>query len=132
MTGGMGTGIASDFSDLRSMLKLFPNTIFIGHFLAFWQSFSTGIMEALLNENLNLKVDLSGNAAFKIMSSNIDHAVSLFTNYNQQFLFGTDRLSDLHEPIPSILEFMRKLKADQLLPEYAFQAIMVNNFLQLK
>lgn len=126
--GGYGTRIAQDFSDLRKMLKLFPDTKFIGHSYVFWRSFETDIMAMLLSENPNLLIDLSGEAAFKLMSDNVVKCINLFKTYNHQFLFGTDRFSGIDEAIPPILEFIRKLYADQRLSENEFQSMMGNNF----
>lgn len=109
---------------LRSVLKKFPQGVFIGHATGFWNSISGGpnvslstyqkgkvepggALDRLMDEFPNLYGDLSAFSAFNAISRDPDFGREFLIRRADRMLFGTDYLTPDQE-IPQ-LDFYRRL-----------------------
>ena len=123
---------------LRSVLKAFPQAIFIGHATGFWNSISGGssvslsryqkgkvepggALDRLMDEFPGLYGDLSAFSAFNAISRDPDFGREFLIRRADRMLFGTDFLTPDQE-IPQ-LDFYRRLD----LPAQVQQKIFRDN-----
>lgn len=109
---------------LQSVLKMFPQAVFIGHATGFWNSISGGpnvslsgyqkgkvepggALDRLMDEFPNLYGDLSAFSAYNAVSRDPDFGREFLIRRADRMLFGTDFLTPDQE-IPQ-LDFYRRL-----------------------
>jgi predicted TIM-barrel fold metal-dependent hydrolase len=130
---------------LERMVKMFPKTIFAGHAPCFWNEISadvtdenrTGYVRGKINQkghlwkmfedNKNLYGDISAGSAHCALSRDPEVGYEFLENFNDQIVFGTDRFTDIDEPIPGIIGFLKDGLAEKHISQDAYDNIMYRN-----
>lgn len=118
--GGHTYGVFDEFhlTGFEKMLAKYPDTVFIGHSMAFWSEISGEVAEAdrekylkgsyskkgrlweLFEKYPNLRGDISAGSGAYALSCDPDHGAEFMEKFQDQLYFGTDRFSSIDEPIP--------------------------------
>jgi predicted TIM-barrel fold metal-dependent hydrolase len=131
---------------LEEVLSEFPDTVFIGHAMAFWGEIDAnlqvkdrevypkgpikkeGRIPKLLAKYRNLYADLSAGSGYTAVSRDPDFGYRFLQKFNKKLFFGTDRFTSRHEPVPPILPFMIDALRKGRITKDAFENIMHRNF----
>lgn len=113
----------------EKMLAKYPNTVFIGHSMAFWSEISGDVVEAdrekylkgaytkkgrlweLFAKYPNLRGDISAGSGAYALKCDPEHGAEFMNKFQDQLYFGTDRFSSIDEPIPPQKPMMDELLA---------------------
>lgn len=131
---------------LEEVLNEFPDTIFIGHAMAFWGEIDgnlqakdregypktlikkEGRVPKLLAKYPNLYADLSAGSGYGAISRDPEVGYRFLQKFNKKLFFGTDRFQSRHEPVPPILPFMSDACRTRRITKEAFENIMHRNY----
>jgi hypothetical protein len=134
---------------LEAALKLFPETIFIGHALAFWSEIDgaldpkdrdtypkgpvarPGRLCELMTTYPNLCADLSGFSGYNGVSRDPAFGYAFLERYSRKVLLGTDRFPHDDAPVPPILGFLSNGLAGGRLSRNAYDDITHRTFERL-
>lgn len=145
--GGHSYGATDDFHlpGLERMLKMFPDTVFIGHSMAFWSEISGEVEEAnrehylkepytakgrlweLLKKYPNLRGDISAGSGAFALSCDPAHGAEFLTEFQDQLYFGTDRFSSEDEPIPPQIPLLNNWLAEGKITRDVYEKIAHGN-----
>ena len=138
-------GLADDLGlpRLEKMLIECPDTIFIGHAMAFWSEISGdnseairniypkgpilpgGRLSTLLQQYPNLYGDLSAGSGFNAISRDPEFGFSFLERFQDQLLFGTD-LCAIGQKTP-IITYLKEAMEEGRLSLTAFKKISEEN-----
>ena len=131
---------------LEEVLKEFPDTIFIGHAMSFWNEIDAGLkpenrggypkgpiekegrLWKLMAAYPNLYGDLSAGSGFNAISRDPEVGYRFLQKFNTKLFFGTDRFTSKDEPIPPILPFLKDALKRKKISRKAYDNIMYKNF----
>ena len=132
---------------LEQALSILPDTIFIGHAMAFWAEISSevdpstrggypsgpirspGRLQALLSRYDNLFGDLSAGSGFNAISRDPEYGYKFLDEFQDKLLFGTD-IYFANEDAP-IVKYLRNLVERENISEDAFRKISRDNVRKL-
>ena len=118
---------------LEKVLKEFPQTIFIGHAMAFWSEISAdvneetrggypegeikfpGRLQELLRKYPNLYADLSAGSGFNAITRDLNYGYKFLEEFQDKLLFGTDLCHAVQE-VPIVEYFRDGLKEGKISP----------------
>lgn len=134
---------------LEESLIEFPDTLFIGHAMAFWNEIDgdlqpecregypttpikkEGRIQHLLEKYPNLYADLSAGSGYGAVSRDAAVGYVFLQKFNRKLFFGTDRFQSRDEPIPPILPFLKDgMEAGKITLD-AYENIMHRNYLRV-
>lgn len=141
--GGHTYGATDDFHfpGLERMLKMFPNTIFIGHSGAFWSEISGEVEEPSRESYLkapyskkgrlwelmrlypNLHGDISAGSGAHALSCDAVHGAEFLNTFQDQLYFGTDRFTSEDEPIPPQIPLLNNWLAEGKISQAVYDKI---------
>ncbi|MCX8081988.1 MAG: amidohydrolase family protein [bacterium] len=128
---------------MEKVLKKCPETIFIGHAMAFWSEISAevseetrsgypkgkikapGRLQKLLKKYPNLYADLSAGSGFNAITRDPAYGYKFLKEFNKKLLFGTD-LCHIGQETP-IVGYFKKLKEEHILTDEEYDNIMYRN-----
>jgi uncharacterized protein len=128
---------------LEKVLKAVPETIFVGHAMAFWAEISAivddklrggypkgnirkpGRLQELLDRYPNLYGDLSAGSGFNAISRDYDNGIEFLERYQDKLLFGTDICRHGQEAL--IADYLKTLLKDGKLSTVAYDKITYIN-----
>lgn len=128
---------------LEKVLKKCPETIFIGHAMAFWSEISAdvseetrggypkgpvkkpGRLQKLLKKYPNLYGDLSAGSGFNAITRDPKYGYKFLKEFNKKLLFGTD-LCHIGQETP-IVDYFRKIKEEGILTSEEYENITHKN-----
>ncbi|MDD5686640.1 MAG: amidohydrolase family protein [Elusimicrobia bacterium] len=132
---------------LEKALKEFPETIFLGHAMAFWSEISADIdektrgdypknaikspgrLQYLLKKYPNLYGDLSAGSGYNAISRDKEYGYKFLEEFQNKLLFGTD-IANVGQKIP-ILDYFKNIKKESKISKIAFDKITKNNAIKL-
>ncbi|HCG76392.1 TPA: hypothetical protein DEW49_00590 [bacterium] len=128
---------------LEKVLKELPDTIFIGHAMAFWSEItsevdeetrggypkgpvkSPGRVPELLKKYPNLYGDLSAGSGFNAISRDSEFGYRFLEEFRDKLLFGTD-ICHINQDAPIVLYFKKAL-AESKISQTAYEKITEGN-----
>lgn len=134
---------------LEAALAKFPETIFIGHAMAFWAEIDgdldpkqrddypkgpvrkAGRLCELLTKHPNLHADLSAGSGHNAVSRDMDFGYKFLAANRKQLLFGTDRFTSADGPAPPIIGFLGDGLRSGALSRDVYDDITHKNFQRL-
>lgn len=140
---GPDYGVTDDFHLPRfeKMLQRFPETIFIGHSMAFWSEISGDVPESQREDYLagaysqkgrlwelfekypNLGGDISAGSGAFAFSCDPEHGAEFMEKFQDQLYFGTDRFTSLDEPMPPQIALLDEWKNQGRISATAYEKI---------
>ena len=132
---------------LEKVLQTFPNLVLFGHSQYFWAEISTDVIQEgervpypsgpvtpgrvveLMRRYPNLYGDLSAGSGFNAISRDPEFGYAFMEEFQDRLLFGTDIANDPQE-LP-IVPYFRKLKAEKLISEEAYEKITWKNAVRM-
>ncbi|QSH41203.1 amidohydrolase family protein [Lentisphaerota bacterium ZTH] len=133
---------------LEKMLKMFPDTVFLGHSQCFWNELDADIDNISRQEYVrgeiknrgrlwklfakypNLYGDCSSGSGYIALSRD-PKGYEFIEKFKDQICFGTDRFSSLNEPVPEIISYLKEAVAEAKISGEAFEKITHLNFEKL-
>jgi len=130
---------------LETVLKEFPDTVFIGHAMAFWGEIDGDLRPAdrekypktpirkegrlwtLLEKYPNLYGDLSAGSGFNAISRDPETGCRFLQTFNRKLFYGTDRFLKPNDPPPTILTFLKEARRTGRITRRAYENIMCRN-----
>ncbi|OIN98326.1 hypothetical protein AUJ66_01125 [Candidatus Desantisbacteria bacterium CG1_02_38_46] len=126
-------GLADDIGlpRLEKVLQEFPDTIFIGHAMAFWSEISAdvnektrgvyppgevklpGKLQELLKKYPNLYGDLSAGSGYNAISRDLNYGYKFLEEFQNKLLFGTD-ICHVGQEAPIVDYFRQGLKEGKI------------------
>jgi predicted TIM-barrel fold metal-dependent hydrolase len=140
---GKTYGAADEFHlpGFENILKRYPQTMFIGHSMAFWSEISGEVVEAdrekylsgayskkgrlweLFEKYPNIGGDISaGSGAFALKCDPV-HGAEFLEKFQDKLYFGTDRFTSLEEPIPPQKPLLDEWLQNNLISKTAYEKI---------
>ena len=131
---------------LEESLREFPDTIFIGHAMAFWSEIDSGLRRKdrdiypkgalkgkgrlweLLDKYPNLYGDLSAGSGFNAISRDPEMGCKFLQQFHRKLFFGTDRFTSRDQPVPPILLHLKDASRSGKITKAAYEDIMHRNF----
>lgn len=128
---------------LERTLKKCPETIFIGHAMAFWSEISAdvsektrggypkgpvkapGRLQKLLKKYHNLYADLSAGSGFNAITRDVNYGYKFLREFHKKLLFGTD-LCHIGQETP-IVNYFRQIKEQGIINAEAYDNITYKN-----
>ncbi|MDD3726662.1 MAG: amidohydrolase family protein [Candidatus Ratteibacteria bacterium] len=128
---------------LEKVLKKCPDTIFIGHAMAFWSEISAdvseetrggypkgeikapGRLQKLLKKYPNLYGDLSAGSGFNAITRDITYGYKFLREFHTKLLFGTD-LCHIKQEVP-IVDYFKQIKEQGIVTEEEYENITHKN-----
>lgn len=128
---------------LAKVLKAFPKLIFLGHSQPFWAEISTDVIQhgerarypkgpvtpgrlvELMRRYPNLHGDLSAGSGFNAISRDPEFGYGFMEEFQDRLYWGTDTAND-PQKMP-IVDYFRKLKAEKLMSNEAYEKITWKN-----
>lgn len=149
--GGYSYGVNDDLHlpGLERMLKMFPETHFIGHSMAFWSEIAGDVNDSnrenygtteysevgelwrLFATYKNLGGDISAGSGAAAFSRDEKHGLEFFERFQDQLFFGTDRFSAEDEPMPPQIPMMNGWLADKKISSTVYDKVASGNFLKI-
>ncbi len=146
---GGSYGLADDkgLPRLERALKECPDTIFIGHAMAFWSEISsevteetrggypsgpvksTGRLQYLLKKYPNLYGDISAGSGFNAITRDMEYGYNFLEEFQDKLLFGTDIDAD-KKNIPHI-EYFREISEGRKISKNAYDKITEKNAVRI-
>ena len=129
----------------EKMLAQYPDTVFIGHSMAFWSEISGDVAEAdrekylksaysrkgrlweLFEKYPNLRGDISAGSGAYALSCDPVHGAEFMEKFQDQLYFGTDRFSSIDEPIPPQKPLMDQWLSEGLISQQTYEKISHKN-----
>ncbi len=130
---------------LEKMLQRHPQTMFIGHSMAFWTEISGEVPESesegylskpytqkgrlwdLLRKYPNLGGDISAGSGAYALSCDPVHGPEFLETFKHQLYFGTDRFTSADEPIPLQIPLLNDWLAAGKISREAYELISHQN-----
>jgi uncharacterized protein len=124
---------------LEKVLKQFPRLVFLGHSQVFWAEIGplnnpderkgypkgpilkAGRLVELMRNYPNLHGDLSAGSGFNAISRDPEFGYRFLEDFQDRLYYGTD-----HAKLPFV-EYFRKLKAQHLISDTAYEKIIYKN-----
>ncbi len=145
--GGHTYGATDEFHlpGFEKMLAQYPDTVFIGHSMAFWSEISGDVTEAdrekylksaygrkgrlweLFSRYPNLRGDISAGSGAYALSCDPVHGAEFMEKFQDQLYFGTDRFSSIDEPIPPQKPLMDQWLNEGLISQQTYEKISHKN-----
>lgn len=134
---------------LEESLREFPDTVFIGHAMAFWSEIAAdvspeerdhypkgpvkkpGRLCELLERYSNLYGDLSAGSGYNAIARDPEFGYGFLEKFNRRLFFGTDRFTSPDEPVPEIIAFLKNGLDRGKLSAVAYDNITHKNFLRV-
>ena len=127
---------------LEKVLQSFPDLIFLAHSQPFWAEISSDLKEdqrmtypkgpvmpgrvvELMRKYPSLHGDLSAGSGFNAISRDPEFGYQFMEEFRDRLYWGTD-IAGTPQELP-IVDYFRKLKADKLIPEEAYENITWRN-----
>ncbi|MBN1444851.1 MAG: amidohydrolase family protein [Candidatus Omnitrophica bacterium] len=128
---------------LERVLKKCPETIFIGHAMAFWSEISRdvpektragypkgmikspGRLQKLLKKYPNLYGDLSAGSGYNAITRDKEYGYKFLNEFHKQLLFGTDLCHAVQET--PIVDYFREIRKKGIISETAYNNITRKN-----
>jgi len=128
---------------LEKALKKCPDTIFIGHAMAFWSEISADVDEktrgiypngpvkspgrvpGLLEKHPNLYGDLSAGSGYNAITRDREYGYRFLRKFHRQLLFGTDLCHVVQET--PIVDYFREILKKKIIPAHAYENITQRN-----
>ncbi|MCM8778092.1 MAG: amidohydrolase family protein [Candidatus Omnitrophica bacterium] len=128
---------------LEKVLKKCPETIFIGHAMAFWSEISAdvsentrgkypkgpvkapGRLQKLLKKYPNLYGDLSAGSGFNAITRDITYGYKFLREFHKKLLFGTD-ICHIGQEAP-IVDYFKQIKQQGILTDEEYDNITYKN-----
>jgi len=141
--GLYGAAVDKGLGQLEEVLKEFPDTIFIGHAMAFWSEISSEVDEEkrggypegpvkspgrvceLLEKYPNLYGDLSAKSGYNAISRDPEFGYWFLEKFQDKLLFGTD-LCHVNQEAP-IVDYLRETVEKGKISEVAYRKIVEEN-----
>ncbi|MBE6368927.1 MAG: hypothetical protein E7056_02055 [Lentisphaerae bacterium] len=140
---GHNYGAADEFHlpGFERMLQKYPDTVFIGHSMAFWTEISGEVPESesegylynpytkkgrlweLFEKYPNIGGDISAGSGAYALSCDPVHGPEFMEKFQDKLYFGTDRFSAIDEPIPPQKPLMDKWLAEGKISQTAYDKI---------
>jgi len=132
---------------LEKVLKECPDTIFIGHAMAFWSEISADVSEEtrggypkgpvkkpgrlceLLKEYPNLYGDLSAGSGFNAITRDMEFGYKFLNEFHHKLLFGTD-LCHRKQETP-IVDYFKNILKDGIISKGVYDDITWKNAVRL-
>lgn len=132
---------------LEKVLQEFPDTIFIGHAMAFWSEISSevfeetrggypkgpvkspGRMPQLFKKYPNLYGDLSAGSGFNAISRDPEYGYKFLEEFQDQLFFGTD-ICHVNQDAP-IVPYFRDVLSEGKISQKAYNKIMEENAVKI-
>lgn len=138
-------GLADDIGlpRLEKVLQEFPETIFIGHAMAFWSEITSevneetrggypkgevkfpGRVQELLKKYPNFYGDLSAGSGFNAISRDPDYGYKFLEEFQEKLLFGTD-ICHVNQDVP-IVPYFKKILSDGKISQNVYNKITKKN-----
>ncbi|MBT3381702.1 MAG: amidohydrolase family protein [Lentisphaerae bacterium] len=130
---------------LETVLGEFPDTVFIGHAMAFWGEIDgdlrladredypealirkEGRLWTLLKQYPNLYGDLSAGSGYNAISRDPETGYRFLQTFNRKLFYGTDRFLSPKDPPPAILTFLKDARRTGRITRRAYENIMFRN-----
>ena len=130
---------------LETVLKQFPDTVFIGHAMAFWGEIDGDLSPAgretypktpirkegrlwtLLATYPNLYGDLSAGSGYNAISRDPEAGWRFLQTFSRKLFYGTDRFLAANDPPPAILTFLQDARRTGKITRQAYENIMHRN-----
>lgn len=124
---------------MEKVLKLLPETVFVGHAMAFWAEISAvvdekqrgsypkgnirkpGRLQELLNRYPNIYADLSAGSGFNAISRDYEYGIRFLEEFQDKLLFGTDICR--HGQIAPIGNYLKTLLYEGRISKTAYDKI---------
>ena len=131
---------------LEAALAKFPQTVFIGHAMAFWGEISAdldpkqreaypkgpvkkgGRLCELLAKHPNLYADISAGSGHNAVSRDPGFGYKFLEAHRKKVFFGTDRFTSEDEPVPPVIGFLNDGVKGGKLSRGAYDDITHKNF----
>jgi|LSQX01.1.fsa_nt_gb predicted TIM-barrel fold metal-dependent hydrolase len=146
---GGSYGLADDkgLPRLEKALKECPDTVFIGHAMAFWSEISAdvpenerggypkgkvktpGKLQKLLKKYPNLYGDLSAGSGLNALTRDEEYGYKFLEEFQDKLMFGTDICSNI-KVVPHI-EYFKKVKAEKKISKVAYDKITEKNAIKV-
>ncbi|HNS33076.1 MAG TPA: amidohydrolase family protein [bacterium] len=146
---GGSYGLADDkgLPRMERALKECPDTIFIGHAMAFWSEISAdvpdkerggypagkvkapGRLQKLLKKYPNLYGDLSAGSGLNAITRDKEYGYKFLEEFQDKLMFGTD-ISSNRKVVPHI-EYFREVKEGKKISMKAYNKIMEKNAIRV-
>ncbi len=128
---------------LEKVLKECPETIFIGHAMAFWSEISAdvsedtragypkgpvkapGRLQELLKKYANLYGDLSAGSGYNAITRDMEYGYRFLKEFQKQLLFGTDLCHVVQET--PIVDYFRDILKRGIIPAAVYDDITQKN-----
>jgi uncharacterized protein len=128
---------------LEKVLKELPETIFVGHAMAFWAeidgdvqkntrgSYPKGRIEKagraceLLSKYPNLYADLSAGSGFNAVTRDMEFGIKFLEEFQDKLLFGTDIC--MHNQEAHIVHYIKELQINNKISKNTYEKIMHEN-----
>jgi len=128
---------------LEKVLREFPDTIFIGHAMAFWSEISSEVFEEtrsgypkgsvkssgrvpqLFKKYPNLYGDLSAGSGFNAISRDPEYGYKFLEEFQDKLLFGTD-ICHVNQDVP-IVPYFKDVLSEGKISQKAYNKIMEKN-----
>ena len=127
---------------LEKVLQTFPQLNFLGHSQPFWAEISTDVTNAartgypkgkvtpgrvveLMRKYPNLLGDLSAGSGFNAISRDPEFGYGFMEEFQDKLYWGTD-IANVPQELP-IVDYFKKLKAEKLISEDAYEKITWRN-----
>ena len=128
---------------LETVLKAFPKLIFLAHSQPFWAEISTDVIQdgkrvgypkgkitpgrvvELMRKYPNLHGDLSAGSGFNAISRDPEFGYKFMEEFQDRLCWGTD-IGNVPQKLP-IVEYFRKLEAEKLISQSAYEKITWRN-----
>ena len=130
---------------LETVLKKFPDTVFIGHAMAFWGEIDGDLKPAeresypmspitkegrlwtLLEKHPNLYGDLSAGSGYNAINRDPETGYRFLQTFNRKLFYGTDRFLSANDPPPAVLTFLKDARRTGKITRRAYENIMYHN-----
>ncbi|MPN07873.1 hypothetical protein SDC9_155145 [bioreactor metagenome] len=130
---------------LERMLAQFPETVFLGHSMAFWSEISGDVTETesegylkgrytkkgrlweLFAKYPNLGGDISAGSGALGISCDPEHGAEFLETFRHQLYFGTDRFTAEDEPIPPQIPLLNNWRQEGKISAEAYELIAHKN-----